>query len=241
LHKTKLRREGKSIVIETYQFLQVCPQKLEVINLAFAKKYPSLAAAEAKLGLSDKTIGKFLRGDRVRRKTFLNMCKLLGLAPLAIAGLESGFIQKGRSTEVSEIPEPQDLRDADFEQVIEFLSEQQQQGKIVTFTGHNSNICHFTSKELTAERFGAANPQTALKNLDYLECWKKTGSLEHYFKMRQYLEKDGYILGYTYQLVRPSDGALVEYSSDFFLVNELMGQEERICVSNPASYHIVSV
>jgi hypothetical protein len=59
--------------------------------------------------------------------------------------------------------------------------------------------------------------------------------------MRQYLEKDGYILGYTYQLVRPSDGALVEYSSDFFLVNELMGQEERICVSNPASYHIVSV
>jgi hypothetical protein len=233
----KEHREGFSTVIEAYQFLKVCPQQLELINLAFAKKYPSLAAAEAKLGLSDKTIGKFLRGDRVRRKTFLDMCKLLEVAtPLAIAGLESGL-----STQASKIPEPQDLRDADFEQVIEFLEEQQQQGKIVTFTGHNSNICHFTSKDLTAERFGAANPQTALKNLDYLECWKKTGSLEHYFKMRQYLEKDGYILGYTYQLVRPSDGALVEYSSDFFLVNELMGQEERICVSTPASYHIVSV
>ena len=228
-------------MIEAYQFLKVCPQQLELINLAFAKKYPSLAEAEAKLGLSDKTIGKFLRGDRVRRKTFLDMCKLLGVAPLAIAGLESEFIHRGLSTEASEIYEPQDLRDADFEQVIKFLSEQQQQGRIVTFTGHNSNICHFTSSELTAERFGAANPQKALKNIDYLECWKKTGSLEHYFKMRQHLEKDGYIIGYTYQLVRPSDGALVEYSSDFFLVNDLMGQEERICVSNPASYHIVSV
>jgi len=130
LHKTKLRREGKSIVIETYQFLQVCPQKLEVINLAFAKKYPSLAAAEAKLGLSDKTIGKFLRGDRVRRKTFLNMCKLLGLAPLAIAGLETGFIQKGRSTEISEIPEPQDLRDADFSKSSNFLKNNSNREKL---------------------------------------------------------------------------------------------------------------
>jgi len=217
-----------------YQYLQVCPEQIEQVNLVYAAKYSSLASAEPDVEADRRTIANFLGGKRVRRKHFLELCKLLGLAPLSIAGLQSVLAH------TQEIPEiPHDLKNADFELVLEFMLRQKQLGRIVQLTNHDSNICHYVSKELTSERLGGADPQKILKNHNYLESWERTGSLNGYLKMRELLEKDHYIPSYIYQLIRPSDGALVEYSSDFCLVRDLLGRETRMTSSHPKDYHVI--
>ncbi len=171
--KTQLKSQRRE-----YQYLKICPEQIEEVNIVYATKYPTLASAELDAEADRRTIAKFLGGERVRRKHFLELCKLLGLAPLTIAGLQSGLAQ------TKEIPEiPQDLRNADFDKVLEFMMKQKQLGRIVQLTDHNSNICHYVSKELTPERLGGADPQKVLKNHNYLESWEKTGSLEGYLKM----------------------------------------------------------
>jgi hypothetical protein len=219
-----------------YQFLSICPQRLEEVNKAYAEKYSSLLAGESTTGLSGKTIGKFLQGEKVRRQTFLRLCAILGIPPMAIAGLQPGL-----ATPVEEIPlVPMDLRNAEYEQLLLFMAQQKELGRIVTFMGHDSNVYHYVSAELTPERLGGGSPQKVLKNKSSLESWAKTGSLEGYLNMRQYLERGGFISGYVYRLIRPTDGALVEYSSDFYLVDDLMGQKQRICCSDPKDYRIIS-
>jgi hypothetical protein len=61
---------------------------MEYVKIAYAKKYSSLLAGKSDSGLSSKTIAKFLRGERMQRQTFLRLCALLKIPPLAIAGLE---------------------------------------------------------------------------------------------------------------------------------------------------------
>jgi hypothetical protein len=219
-----------------YQFLSICPQRLEEVNKAYAEKYSSLLAGESTTGLSGKTIGKFLQGEKVRRQTFLRLCAILGIPPMAIAGLQPGL-----ATPAEEMPlVPMDLRNAEYEQLLLFMAQQKELGRIVTFMGHDSNVYHYVSAELTPERLGGGSPQKVLKNKSSLESWAKTGSLEGYLNMRQYLERGGFISGYVYRLIRPTDGALVEYSSDFYLVDDLMGQKQRICCSDPKDYRIIS-
>jgi len=70
-----------------YQFLSVCPQRLEEVNKAYAEKHYSLMMGEEMIGLSGKTIAKFWQGERVRRQSFLRLCTQLGISPLATAGL----------------------------------------------------------------------------------------------------------------------------------------------------------
>jgi hypothetical protein len=71
-----------------YQFLSVAQERIEDVKIAYAKKYTTLLAAKSDSGLSSKTITKFLRGERMQRQTFLRLCVLLRIPPLAIAGLE---------------------------------------------------------------------------------------------------------------------------------------------------------
>ena len=95
-----------------YQFFRVCPQRLEEVNKAYAEKYSSLMKGEEMTGLSDKTIAKFLQGERIRRHSFLKLCTQLGIPPLATAGLQLGQ-PPGLATLVAEISlVPSDLRNA---------------------------------------------------------------------------------------------------------------------------------
>ena len=83
-----------------YQFLSVAQERMEYVKIAYAKKYSSLLAGKSDSGLSSKTIAKFLRGERMQRQTFLRLCALLRIPPLAIAGLEP--LQSETSTPVEE-------------------------------------------------------------------------------------------------------------------------------------------
>jgi hypothetical protein len=71
-----------------YQYLSVAQERIEDVKTAYAKKYSSKLAGKLDSGLSSKTIAKFLRGERMQRQTFLRLCALLKIPPLAIAGLE---------------------------------------------------------------------------------------------------------------------------------------------------------
>jgi hypothetical protein len=73
---------------------------MEYVKIAYAKKYTTLLAGKSDSGLSSKTIAKFLRGERMQRQTFLRLCALLRIPPLAIAGLEP--LQSDFSTPVEE-------------------------------------------------------------------------------------------------------------------------------------------
>jgi hypothetical protein len=83
-----------------YQFLSVAQERMEEVKTAYTKKYSSLLAGKSDSGLSSKTIAKFLRGERMQRQTFLRLCALLKIPPLAIAGLEP--LQSETSTPVEE-------------------------------------------------------------------------------------------------------------------------------------------
>jgi hypothetical protein len=43
-----------------------------------------------------------------------------------------------------------------------------------------------------------------------------------------------------YRLARKSDGALVEYATDFYLVRDFMGKEIRLAVSNVEDFQVIS-
>jgi hypothetical protein len=79
---------------------------------------------------------------------------------------------------------------------------------------------------------------TALDN--YLTSWQKAGSLEDYFKLRSLLEDEGFAPGYMYRLARKSDGALVEYATDFYLIRDFVGKEVRLAVSNVKDFRVIS-
>ena len=77
-----------TIKLLKYQYLSVAQERIEYVKIAYAKKYSSKLVGKSDSGLSDKTIAKFLRGERLQRQTFLRLCASLRIPPLAIAGLE---------------------------------------------------------------------------------------------------------------------------------------------------------
>jgi hypothetical protein len=232
-------RVGKSRLSD-YQYSKVCQAELQKINLLFATTYPSMEAAEIDAGCDRRTIASFLRGKRVRRKHFLGLCKVLGIAPLVAMGTQNLVVATNKE-KLSDSELPKDLRLAEFDQVMDFVQTQRQLGLVVQITEHDSNICHYTSKEMPPERLGGKNSDPLiLKNHNYFENWKKAGSLDLYFKMRDYLEKDGWISEYIYPLVRTSDGALVEYSCDFHLIRDFLGKPVRIVSSPPEAFRVLS-
>jgi hypothetical protein len=158
-------------------YLQVCPNYLQRVNYKFAAMYPSMEAAEEDAGCDRRTISKFLEGEIVRRKHFLNLCKVLGFNSLVLAGVEAGA---RASAKPSIITTPRDLREAELDEVSALIQERSEAGKIVQVTEHDSNICRFVSKAMTPERLGSSDLKI-LKNHDYFTSWKEAGSLQEYF------------------------------------------------------------
>lgn len=235
--KSQARKHESPLI--KYKYLSICPKELEQVNLLFAAKYPSLESAQSDAEVDRRTISNFLGGIAVRRKHFLNLCKLLGIAPLAAAGLQAGATLAKPASELLELPK--DMRDFEVDGVSKFLQRQAELKRVVQITNHNTNIAQFASKEMPPERLGGANPDPRiLKGHNYLASWEGTGSLEQYLKMRSLIEADGYIPGYVHRLIRPSDGALVEYACDFHLVRDLLGSPVRITSSDPKDFHVIS-
>ena len=216
-------------------YLRISPGWLDQVNWRFAAIYPSMEAAEEDTECNRRTISKFLEGGIVRRKHFLNLCKVLGFSPLVLAGAQAAGVR----AELPIIIKPRDLRAAEFDEVSALVQERSEAGKIVQITENDSNICRFVSKTMTPERLGTSDLKI-LKNHNYLTSWQQAGSLQAYFKLRTLLDEEGFAPGYVYRLIRKSDGALVEYATDFYLVRDFMGKEIRLAVSNVEDFQVIS-
>jgi len=196
--------------------------------------YPSMEAAEEDAGCERRTISKFLQGDIVKRQHFLNLCKLLGFAPLVVAGVQSTSFG---ATPI--ILKPRDLRDAELDEIGTLIQDQSEAGMVVQITEHDTNVCRFVSKTMTPERLGTSDLKS-LKGYNYLTSWEKADSMAAYSKLRELLDSEGFAPGYVHRLIRKADGALVEYSADFYLVRDFMGKPIRLSISKVEDFQVIS-
>lgn len=133
---------------------------------------------------------------------------------------------------------------ADYGRLWEFCLEQYHSGRIIIITENHSNICLHTNDRLTKKR-ASWNPKD-FNGYDYLKSWRseRNGTAEdgvnpQYWALRDFLDRDHYVPNYKYTLYRP-DGALCEYSTDYYLCNDYQGTQVRIGVSDPDAYEILA-
>jgi hypothetical protein len=110
---------------------------------------------------------------------------------------------------------------------------------VVQITENDTNVCRFVSKTMTPERLGSSDLKS-LKGYNYLTSWEKADSMAAYSKLRELLDSEGFAPGYVHRLIRKADGALVEYSADFYLVRDFMGKPIRLSISKVEDFQVIS-
>lgn len=124
-----------------------------------------------------------------------------------------------------------DLRDATRRQVLDFLEDQREAGKIVVVTSNLTNRC-LDITDMSPER-GIFAYTSQWHGLNFLELWRE--SMDQYFHLINLLNSDGYIPGFVYDLLR-IDGSKGRYCKDYYLARNLIPNEEvRISISDKAN------
>ncbi len=118
------------------------------------------------------------------------------------------------------------------------FAEAEAEGKIVTIVSMLNDKCKHTNPALTIER--GKRPAQEWTGYDYSKSWRLDGEnlSEEYYDLRHLLRRDHQIKGYEYSLIRPDDGALVRYVTDYYLL-DFFGEEVRVGVSDPGAYTIL--
>lgn len=159
--------------------------------------------------------------------------------------------------QISEQEEHMDERsleqNADYLKVLEFMRRQYEEGKIVILTSHimgadpsgDEDICRciHTNDKLLPSR-SSLKPYE-FNGYDYLKSWRclpdggtSLAPSVEYQRLRSLLDKDGFVPGYEYTLMRP-DGAFCRYLTDYYLVDDYCGQPVRIGVSRPEDWSLI--
>jgi hypothetical protein len=127
------------------------------------------------------------------------------------------------------------LIDASRRQVLDFIIEQREAGKIVVVTSQITNRC--VDVDLISPERGIFAYASQWHGLNFMELWRE--SLEQYFQLLSRLESDGYIPGFVYELLR-IDGSKGRYIKDYYLANNFLRNEPvRISVSNTNDWELV--
>ena len=122
----------------------------------------------------------------------------------------------------------------------ELIAEQEARGRIVCITGMETNLCKHTNDLLTPDRGIRSAPYWTGYN--YLQSWCTAGDgipSQEYDRLIEILHRDRSISGYNYKLIRPDDGALVEYQTDYIYIPNWHGEPVRVGFSNPKDFRIV--
>lgn len=137
------------------------------------------------------------------------------------------------------------LMGADYLQILEFLMEERQEGKIVIITSNTTNICYHTNDLLTPAR--ASISAASFTGYNYLRSWRSTREDDptnpqrlnpQFDRLRELLARDGYVPGYEYTLFRPDD-AHCSYQTDYYLCRDYCGDEVRIGVSKVEDWRLL--
>jgi hypothetical protein len=127
------------------------------------------------------------------------------------------------------------LADANKRQVLEFILEQRDAGKIVVVTSQITNRC--VDIDLINPSRGIFSYASQWHGMNFMELWRE--SMDQYFSLLGGLERDGYIPNFTYDLLRV-DGSLGRYNKDYYLArNFLLNEPVRISVGNQNDWELV--
>lgn len=124
----------------------------------------------------------------------------------------------------------------------ELIAEQEARGRIVCITGMQTNLCKHTNDLLTPDRGLRIAPLWTGYN--YLKSWCTAGDgipSAEYNRLIEILHRDRSISGYNYRLIRPDDGAIVEYQTDYIYIPNWYGEPVRVGFSNPKDFRVVEV
>jgi hypothetical protein len=122
---------------------------------------------------------------------------------------------------------------------LEPIAEAAQQGKIVTIVSMITNLCKHSNDLLTPARSLRHAPDWTGYN--YLSSWRLNGKdpSPEYFKLIGLLYDNWSVKGYEYSLIRPDDGAVIRYSTDYTMAPFLGKELVRIGVSRPEDFTIL--
>ncbi|MEG3877685.1 hypothetical protein QT972_09920 [Microcoleus sp. herbarium7] len=112
------------------------------------------------------------------------------------------------------------------------------EGKFITITSMITNKCKHSN--VAQER--GKRPAPNWTGYDYLKSWKLDGEnpSAEYFSLMGRLYDGEQIVGYEYDLVRPDDGAIVRYLTDYWRM-DFFGEDVRIGASRPEDYTVIEV
>ena len=110
--------------------------------------------------------------------------------------------------------------------------------QIVTLVSMVTGRCKHSSSELTFERAKRSAPEWT--GYDYRQSWKLDGEnlSEEYHTLIRRLYDDRLVPGYEYSLIRPDDGAIVRYETDYRLI-DFLGEQVRVGISRPEAYTVL--
>lgn len=164
-----------------------------------------------------------------------------GKKPFQVAASQQKEITPPLSAE-DELRKIAQKGDRDLLVAMEYLKAQQEAGMIICIVGQQTNLCKHANDALTEER--AKRKAPLWTGYNYLKSWcidfdnPREPSPEYKALMRL-LESDGQIDDFWYRLVRPDDGAIVEYQTSYRYVTDWMGEPVRIGYSRPQDYRVV--
>ena len=110
------------------------------------------------------------------------------------------------------------------------------EGQCITITSMVTDRCKHSN--IPPER--GKRPAPDWTGYDYLKSWKLDGvnPSSEYLELINRLSSGEQIVGYEYYLVRPNDGAVVCYLTDYWRM-DFFGEDVRIGVSRPEDYTVI--
>jgi hypothetical protein len=155
--------------------------------------------------------------------------------------IPSSYASMSQDPEPASVPTNQEFaieietnfRALNNDSTIDLMLNNHEKGNIVIITGHQSNICRYTSNKLLPKR--AIWTPRQYNGYNYLISWRET--MDQYEELCSRLRSDGMVAGFNYELIRP-DGARCWYETDYYLGifnNEIV----RIGISHPEAWRII--
>jgi len=129
---------------------------------------------------------------------------------------------------------------APMEEVLDFIKGKKAEGLIVTVTSMVDDKCLIVNDLQALDRGGGWTGADWI-GVDFKNLWRDSfmpRRTNYFSRLIESIEQDGHIPEFHYQIRRPS-GALGEYSSNYFLLDDFLGAPARVAVSQVGAWSIV--
>lgn len=144
-------------------------------------------------------------------------------------------------SEISSQPSSRIAPDATYEAVLDFLKGKNLEGMVTTITTMGTDKC-LQVNDLQALDRGGGWTGADWVGIDFKTLWRdsfKVGNPNYYGQLVERVERDHFLPDFEYKIRRPS-GALAEYSSTYYYIEDFLGVPVRIAVSRQGDWRLVA-